>query len=413
MKKLKIIAVLMVSLVFCQTSVGQVGIGTVSPDASAMLEIRSTNSGLLIPRMTLAERNTIPNPATGLLIYQIDAGNTFFFYNGTTWEPLLSSNIWTTAGNLGTDPSINLLGTSENQDFVIRANAIEVFRITANGTIALGPQVVENLVYIESTTTPALAINDGNQAVGNVLTSDAQGNASWVDPEDFANVADGDWAYVNPNLNENTDPIARTGRVLIGRNPIATGVNVRTLLDVQLDEELLGTSIGLGSTEYYTDLASQFTFSNDLVPITDNSIPIGNATNRWNEVFATNDVINTSDLRDKKFIEDIEYGLKELLLLNPVSFQWNEKVVGTKSSVIKNEKKLGFLAQELQETLPEVVQEFYWTRQKDGTYQKENKKLAVSYSEFLPVIVKSIQEHQELIDILKEQEETINKLLKQ
>jgi hypothetical protein len=44
-----------------------VGVGTVTPDASAVLDITATNKGLLIPRMSLASINSIVNPARGLL----------------------------------------------------------------------------------------------------------------------------------------------------------------------------------------------------------------------------------------------------------------------------------------------------------------------------------------------------------
>ncbi len=50
----------------------QVGIGTTTPDASAALEISSVNSGLLMPRLTTIERNAIVNPATGLLIFNVN-----------------------------------------------------------------------------------------------------------------------------------------------------------------------------------------------------------------------------------------------------------------------------------------------------------------------------------------------------
>ena len=48
---------------------GDVGIGTVAPDPSALLELSSTSKGFLVPRMTETERNGISNPATGLIIY--------------------------------------------------------------------------------------------------------------------------------------------------------------------------------------------------------------------------------------------------------------------------------------------------------------------------------------------------------
>ncbi len=59
-----------------------VGIGTQTPDNSALLELSSTEKGLLIPRLTAAERNAIASPATGLLIYNTDDEE--FEYNAGT-----------------------------------------------------------------------------------------------------------------------------------------------------------------------------------------------------------------------------------------------------------------------------------------------------------------------------------------
>jgi hypothetical protein len=55
--------------VFSQIVCAQVGIGTVNPDSSSILDLTSNSQGLLIPRMTSSERNLILSPATGLLIY--------------------------------------------------------------------------------------------------------------------------------------------------------------------------------------------------------------------------------------------------------------------------------------------------------------------------------------------------------
>lgn len=68
--------------------IAQVGIGTNTPDNSAMLEVTSTNRGLLTPRMTLSQRNAISSPQTGLLIYQTDALTGFYLYNGSSWTRL-------------------------------------------------------------------------------------------------------------------------------------------------------------------------------------------------------------------------------------------------------------------------------------------------------------------------------------
>jgi hypothetical protein len=70
----------------------QVGIGTSTPDASAQLDISSSSKGLLTPRMTSAQRTSISNPATGLLVFQTDGISGFYYYNGSSWTNLSSAS---------------------------------------------------------------------------------------------------------------------------------------------------------------------------------------------------------------------------------------------------------------------------------------------------------------------------------
>lgn len=64
----------------------QVGIGTTSPAASSMLDISSTNSGLLTPRMTTAQKNAIVSPANGLMVYDTDLkGFSYYDLPATSW----------------------------------------------------------------------------------------------------------------------------------------------------------------------------------------------------------------------------------------------------------------------------------------------------------------------------------------
>lgn len=100
MKSLLIIACLL--FVVTQTN-AQVSIGAPAPDASAQLDITSANKGVLIPRMTAAIRTGISSPATGLLVYQTDATQGFYYNAGTpgspNWLLLQSSTNVTTQGN--------------------------------------------------------------------------------------------------------------------------------------------------------------------------------------------------------------------------------------------------------------------------------------------------------------------------
>lgn len=61
------------------------GLGTSSPNAAAALDITSTTKGLLLPRMTKAQRDAISSPVAGLAVYQTDNTPGLRVYNGTSW----------------------------------------------------------------------------------------------------------------------------------------------------------------------------------------------------------------------------------------------------------------------------------------------------------------------------------------
>ena len=67
-------------------------IGTQNVEESAALTVESNQQGILLPRMTLEERDAIANPATSLLIFQTDDTPGFYYFNGTEWINLASSN---------------------------------------------------------------------------------------------------------------------------------------------------------------------------------------------------------------------------------------------------------------------------------------------------------------------------------
>ncbi len=96
MKKIGFIIVLISILVFNINLTAQnVAINSdgSSPDGSAMLDVKSTNSGMLIPRMSQSDRdNNISSPATGLIIYQTDNTPGFYYYDGSQWIKLTNSN---------------------------------------------------------------------------------------------------------------------------------------------------------------------------------------------------------------------------------------------------------------------------------------------------------------------------------
>lgn len=82
----KIVYTLLIFFIISLSSYAQVGIGTTNPDDSSILDIESTDKGILIPRLTTAQINAIVSPAIGLMVFNTDL-NEFQFNSGTIVTP--------------------------------------------------------------------------------------------------------------------------------------------------------------------------------------------------------------------------------------------------------------------------------------------------------------------------------------
>jgi trimeric autotransporter adhesin len=152
MKKIKHLAAIVLILlvgVFGATA-QNIGIGTATPDASALLDLSAINKGLLIPRValtSLTDAVTITAPATGLLVYNTNGavpGGAGFYYNSgkgsAVWVKLLSGSGsgWGLTGNATTDSTINFIGTTDLKPLVFRVNNGFAGQISTIGGISFG-----------------------------------------------------------------------------------------------------------------------------------------------------------------------------------------------------------------------------------------------------------------------------------
>lgn len=147
---MKFLCFLSLFLIF-ENTFSQVGIGTVSPEASATLHLEDANKGLLLNRVALVDVTNgvspVNTPVTGLLVYNTNAaiiggqGVGFYFWDGAQWQKLVTTHNntdWALTGNSGTNPSSNFIGTTDNQDFVVRTNNTEKLRVEAGGDVGIG-----------------------------------------------------------------------------------------------------------------------------------------------------------------------------------------------------------------------------------------------------------------------------------
>lgn len=149
---------------------------------------------------------------------------------------------------------------------------------------------------------------------------------------------------------------------------------------------VIGNSTNNKSLIFYTTTAGVNTErmrinSAGLIPGQDNTYSAGNTTNRWTAVWATNGTIQTSDIRLKKNIHPLGYGLQEILRLQPVSYDWKDN---------SGSNKIGLIAQEVKKVIPQVV---------SGNEEKEN--LGMNYAELVPVLINSIKELNKKIENLE------------
>ncbi len=175
------------SEVYSQTD--NVGIGTTTPNNSAVLDLTSTTKGFLAPRMTQAQRTAIATPANGLVVYQTDNSAGFYYYNGTTWIYGLngsgaSSFAWGLTGNAGTNPTNNFVGTTDNQPLYFKSNNVAWYIINTNGSLqrdnsgnARGVQAVD----LQSNRSSVTQVSSGDYSfLANGVNNTASGTNSFV-----------------------------------------------------------------------------------------------------------------------------------------------------------------------------------------------------------------------------------------
>lgn len=141
-----ILYTLILSLVFVllelTVNAQSMGVNNPSPHNKSLLDLTSSDKGLLIPRMTQAQRlamfSSADASAKGMLVYQTDASEGFYFYDGAVWQTVNSNAGWGVTGNAGTSASTNFIGTSDNNDVVFKTNNVERMRTLANGNVGIG-----------------------------------------------------------------------------------------------------------------------------------------------------------------------------------------------------------------------------------------------------------------------------------
>ncbi|MBS1565684.1 MAG: tail fiber domain-containing protein [Bacteroidetes bacterium] len=303
-------------------------------------------------------------------------------------------------------------GTTDTTDLRFFTSGDEAMRINQSGNVAIGTTTyntgnAEKLV-VDAGTTGSYNVISGKGDIDNYLQLNIQnrsnGTQASSDLVATANNGDESTNYIDLGINSN----GYTNTSL----PILGGINTCYLYTTGADfvignttatQDLIFFTNGLGASNEKMRIldvgnvgigtstpADKLSIAGVLAPSSDNTYSIGTSTNRWSEVWATNGVIQTSDARFKTNIEPLEYGTKELMRLQPVSYRWKTAPRGARMP--------GLLAQQTRRVIPEVV-----------TGDEAKQTLGMNYPEMVTVLINTIKEQQQRLQQLKQELEALQK----
>jgi len=285
-----------------------------------------------------------------------------------------------------------------------------------DGSVSVGNDeaYIDNVLIKENGADPILRIADGNQADGNVLVSDAAGNATWKDSSSFG---DDDWGYTfGSSLG---GELYRTGKVVVG-------VNQRTNFDFHVKNGAdAGTTVGVGSVENILDGLQESIYNQSLTPARHDFYDLGKddmagAQFYWQDVYAGSFVSlgGTTYNKTSRKTENKMKGLAEVMKLNPFIYKEESVSIGSRLTTDEeNDLAIGFNAIELSKVIPEAVKSSDWVvieEGKDLVKATTTSPKGIKYNQLIPVTVKAIQEQQAQIETLKiavEELQEQNKLL--
>lgn len=277
-KQTKLFLILAITfLLFLNSIKAQVGIGVSDPASSAMLDITSSNKGLLIPRIALASTTditTITSPANGLLIWNNGLGGVsaagFYFWSNSKWNQVAttstappSSGGWSTSGNnVGSYGGANTnlsLGTSTNDDLIFKVNTVIAGRLGADNSIGFGSpsNASQNAIAIGNSSSAAYqstAIGSSAKATFNEATavgnnSTANGYQSLAIGYGAQTTSNGETAvgFQAKTSGQNSSALG-SGAKAQGQNSTAIGYNASTS---QSNAIILGdnnANVGIGTS---------------------------------------------------------------------------------------------------------------------------------------------------------------------
>ena len=369
-----------------------------SADASAILDVKSTNKGFLPPRIALTgttDASTISSPVAGLLIYNTSNTNDvtpgYYYYGGSSWVKI-DAGLWSfdLEEDISTTYNVGIGTTTPGHKFTVAGQggpntALLALDITGTGdgwfnwaSSAIAPNLPANYNLIHMIGQAESANNSGyigfnykeNGSTANFLTF------GLFAKDNIMNITGA--GYVGIGTKTPAD-LLQVGNLIIG------GDNNRVLYSTT-DYDIMYKATGEASHSFFTNSVERLKIRSDGMVGIGTDSPLytfyvngtSGGTNAWN---------SSSDARLKKDVVNINNGLDKVMQLRPVTFNWKQAEFPKMN--LDNKNHVGFIAQEVEEVVPQVV----------TTADDEMNTKSIAYSDLIPVLTKAIQEQQKIIEV--------------
>ena len=405
------------------------------PDPKAILDIKSASKGLLIPRMSTADRELIVGPKS-LMVYDTTTSSFWYIWLKTTnavgdpiafWKNLATGNAWSLGGNDA--DSNNFLGTLNNTPLKIKVNNQLSGRIdpsrentywgyqagysnpvpadSGTGNTGIGfRSLYYNTTGVDNSTTGSYSLY--YNTTGYLNTASGYGSLR-SNTTGHYNTANGGLAlYQNTTGHYNT----ASGASSLSKN-ITGSYNTAIGFDALFTNATgsYNTAMGYGANVSTNNLSNATAVGSGAIVNASNKVRIGNASVTVIEgqvPFTT-----PSDGRFKYQVKEDVKGLDFILQLRPVTYQFDVKRFDAQYSKADNRnegpngnyalqasydeaariRRSGFIAQEVEKAAMESGYNF------SGIIQPKTAQehYSLSYESFVVPLVKAVQEQQQII----------------
>src|SRR5690554_2439175 len=408
------------------TAQDNVGIGTTTPEPTAALDVQSNDKGVLVPRLTTAQRTGIASPAEGLMVYDTDEECFFYFKASTNWESLCASG--TGSGTSGPHNTLNQAynegGAGAGRVITANNGSVEINHTSIavdNKALMVNTNQTQSFGIDATNTGTGVSVRARNTNAANTFSAlQAETNSSDANTSAIIGSNSGAGYGVSGQI-----PASATGSSAVYGNNLRTtggsgvrgeGVNgVVGFSNTAAGYGVYGNNTATGNSGSQTTLAIG-TYGIGFVGVYGQTT---DPTNGWTGYF-TGDIgvdggvyaigpgnFNLSDGRLKSNVVPIEGALEKIMKLKPKHYTIKTKSVPNleEGKVVEDSRQeYGVIAQELEKVFPGMISEkAFFKSSGDNTEYK-----SVNYVQLIPVLIEAIKELKTEVDVLKERLEDTN-----